>query len=191
LIKGSKYAKMGPMVITFQGGNSFKISQGDISVVLNPKSKTSADLTLFNTGLEDTSEKSGFVISGPGEYEVKEVSVKGFLSESPEKKINTIYIVNFEGINLCFLGSLSNAELSTETTEQLEGIDILFAPVSNYKIAVSLEPSIIIPTSYNPESLNKFLKEAGEDKIDAMDKLVIKKKDLEGKEGEIVVLKEE
>lgn len=179
------------MVITSQGGNSFKISQGDLSLVLNPKGKVSADITLFSTVKSDTSEKSGFVISGPGEYEVKDVSIKGFQSEAESGKINTIYMVNFEGMNLCFLGSLGNLELSDETKESLEDIDILFTPVSAYKLAVSLEPSVIIPTSYTPETLKKFLKDAGEDQVPAEDKLVVKKKDLEGKEGDVVVLKEE
>ncbi|KKR65419.1 MAG: hypothetical protein UU06_C0019G0014, partial [Parcubacteria group bacterium GW2011_GWB1_40_5] len=37
-------------------------------------------------------------------------------------------------------------------------------------------------------SLKMFLKEAGEEGIKPVDKLTIKKKDLEGKEGEVVVL---
>ncbi|MEK7194361.1 MAG: MBL fold metallo-hydrolase [Patescibacteria group bacterium] len=179
------------MVITFQGDDSFKVSQGELSLVINPKSKISADITLFNVGHEETSDKSGFVISGPGEYEIKDISVKGLLSYTNDKKINTVYVLNFEGVNLCFLGSLTDSELSSETLGQLEDIDILFAPVSNYKLAVSLEPAIIIPTSYTPETLKKFLKETGEDDIKPLDKLVVKKKDLDGKEGEIVVLKEE
>ncbi len=186
-----KYAKIGLMVITFQGDDSFKVSQGELSLVINPKSKISADITLFNVGHEETSDKSGFVISGPGEYEIKDISVKGLLSYTNDKKINTVYVLNFEGVNLCFLGSLTDSELSSETLGQLEDIDILFAPVSNYKLAVSLEPAIIIPTSYTPETLKKFLKETGEDDIKPLDKLVVKKKDLDGKEGEIVVLKEE
>ena len=39
--------------------------------------------------------------------------------------------------------------------------------------------------------MKQFLKEGGEEKTEPIDKLVIKKKDLEGKEGDIVVLKEE
>ena len=179
------------MVITYQGGSSFKISQGELSLVVNPKSKTSADITLFNVGKEDTSEKSGFVITGPGEYEIKDVSVKGFHSQSTSGKINTIYSVGFEGVNLCFLGDLDTDELPSDTLENLEDVDILFAPVSRQKLAVSLEPALIIPTSYTGETLKKFFKESGEDDIKSEDKLVIKKKDLEGKEGEIVVLKEE
>lgn len=178
------------MVITYQGNESFKISQGDLSLTLNPKAKTSADITLFNIGREDTSEKSGFVISGPGEYEVKGVFIKGFLSKGRGGKLNTIYTVNFEGVNLCFLGALQDEELSGDTLEGLENIDILFTPVTHYKLAVSLEPALIIPAGYTKDTLSKFLKDAGEDP-ESVDKLVVKKKDLEGKEGDIIVLKEE
>jgi L-ascorbate metabolism protein UlaG (beta-lactamase superfamily) len=59
-----------------------------------------------------------------------------------------------------------------------------------YKLAVSLEPSIIIPMHYTGDSLKKFLKEAGED-VAAIDKLVVKKKDLEAREGDIVILSQE
>jgi hypothetical protein len=179
------------MVITYQGGDSFKISQGDLSLALNPQSKVSADITLFSTGRRETSEKSGFVIHGPGEYEVKEVSVKGFQSEGEEGKINTIYMINFEGMNLCFLGPLASETLPAETLESLEDIDILFAPVTASKLVVSLEPKVIIPMRYTPETLKKFLKDAGEDSPAREEKLVVKKKDLDGKEGDIIVLKEE
>lgn len=178
------------MIITYQGGESFKVSQGDLSLVLNPKSKTSADITLFNIGRDETSEKSGFVIHGPGEYEIKDISIKGLPSEGKDGKINTIYTIGFEGVNLCFLGGLASESLSSETIGNLENIDILFTPVSHYKLAVSLEPALIIPSAYNAESLKKFLKDAGEEP-ETIDKLVIKKKDLEGKEGDIIVLKEE
>lgn len=186
------------MIISYLGKDSFKISQGELSLVVNPQSKISADVTLFTTGRGDTSEKSGFVIDGPGEYEVKEIFVKGFLSEAKDR-YNTVYLISFEGMKLCFLGALSNPALKAETLENLEDIDILFAPVGGedvldpaaaYKLAVSLEPSVIIPMSYSKQTLEQFLKEGGQ-KVDALDKYVVKKKDLDGKEGEIVVLKEE
>lgn len=186
------------MIISYLGNEAFKISQGDLTLAVNPQSKLSADVTLFTTGANETSDKSGFVLAGPGEYEVKEVFIKGFLSEAKDL-INTIYLISFEGMKLCFLGSLANANLSSETLEALEDIDILFVPVGGgavldpaaaYKLAVSLEPSVIIPMHYTKQTLDQFLKEGGQ-KVEPMDKYVVKKKDLEGKEGEIVVLKEE
>ena len=164
---------------------------------LNPQSKVSADVTLFSTVRNETSDKSGFVVDGPGEYEIKDIFIKGFLSSGKDGKINTIYLISFEGMKLCFLGSLGSTQLPTETLEAIEDIDILFVPVDSltpataYKLAVSFEPSVIIPMHYTDTSLKQLLKEAGEKGGEAVEKFVVKKKDLEGKEGEIVVLKEE
>lgn len=163
------------MIISYHGDSCFKISQGDLSLVLNPKSKMSADVTLFSKGRSDTSEKSGFVIDGPGEYEIKEIFIKGF----PDMT----FLITFEGIKLCLLGS--------GTGQELEGIDILFVPADSYKSAVTLEPAVMIPMNYDKTTLTQFLKEAGETDVKPIDKFVVKKKDLEGKESEIVVLKEE
>ena len=204
------------MIISYHGAECFKISQGDLTLALNPISKDSqlkptrfgADITLITTkdvdfnGREQTSrgDKESFVIDGPGEYEIKDVFIKGFLSAGPNKKMNTIYLISFEGMNLCFLGALKDPALPTETLEAIEDIDILFVPIgggevldsaSAYKLAVSLEPSIIIPMHYTKATLEQFLKEGGEGNTESLDKFVVKKKDLEGKEGEIVVLKEE
>lgn len=145
-------------------------------MVVNPKAKLSADITLFTNKRSETSDKSGFVIDGPGEYEVKDIFIKGFMDRT--------FVVTFEGIKLCFLGSKVEGN-------EVEDIDIVFVPVDRYKSAVALEPAVMIPVNYDGKSLQQFLKEAGEKDIKPIDKLVVKKKDLEGKEGEVVVLKEE
>lgn len=195
------------MVISFQGLESFKITQGELSISINPKSKVGSDIVLISSSSFSTeSKESSFVISGPGEYEVKDVVIKGFLSESEYegKKLNTVYTISIDGMSLGFLGALSNPVLSPETFEALEEVDILFTPIggqgvldaaSSYKLAVSLESGIIIPMHYgevgDKKALEFFLKEGGEEKAEFIDKLVIKKKDLEGKEGDVVLLKEE
>ena len=161
-------------------------------------------------GIEQASrgEKEAFVIQGPGEYEVQGVFIKGLPSVSlypstgsgqvgGEEKTNTIYTVNLENINLCFLGALGDAKIPNVTKESIDGVDILFVPIGGngaldaseaYKFAVSLEPSIIIPMNYSAESLKSFLKEGSAEGLKPLDKLTIKKKDLEGKEGEVIVL---
>jgi len=182
------------MIISYQGQESFKISQGDLSIAVNPQSnRGTADISLVSSSEFAIDGGKGFVITGPGEYEVKDIGIKGFLSKSGDR-INTIYTISFEGMNLHFLGALSSDELSSETKENLEDIDILFVPVDTldvaaaYKLAVSLEPSVIIPMQYTNDSLKKFLKEAGSEGTKPIEKLVVKKKDLDGKEGEIIVL---
>lgn len=192
------------MIITYQGANSFKVSQGDLSLVVNPLSKLSANVTLFSaihsaSSEASHSEKSGFVIDGPGEYEVNGIFIKGFLSQG-ERSFNTIYSMMFEGMKLCFLGDINSAEIKADVREAIEGADILFVPAgtkggfdsaASYKFAVSLEPAVIIPFGSDKSAISGFLKEGGQGGVSAIDKLVVKKKDLEGKEGEIIVLKEE
>ena len=207
------------MIITYYGGEFFKVQFGDTTLAFNPISKDSklkssrfgADIVLSTTyhsdfnGVEQVShgDKKPFVISGPGEYEVKEVFIKGLPSESKyggKDLVNTIYTVSLENMNICFLGALNNSELKNETVEALDEIDILFVPIGGdgvldpakaYKLAVSLEPKIIIPMHYGDvganDALKVFLKEAGESPKPEP-KLKKKKKDLEGKEGDIVVL---
>ncbi len=210
------------MIITYHGADFFKVSFGDTTIAVNPISKDSklkstkfgSDITLVSlnspdhNGVDVTSrgEKESFVIQGPGEYEVSGVFIKGFISNSVyggEERFNTIYTVNLEGMNLCFLGPLSDEKLNAETKEAIDGIDVLFVPIGGngvldpavaHKLAVQFSPKIIIPSHYaevgDKNALKVFLKEAGEEGVKAVDKLTIKKKDLEGKEGDVVVLEQ-
>src|SRR6185369_4925227 len=207
------------MVISYLGGECFKISQGDLTLAFNPPSKDSSlkaskfgsDIVLISqnhedfNGVENASfgEREPFVISGPCEYEVKVVAVRGVGSETSyggQKSVNTIYSVSLDGMNLCFLGSLGTNELPTSAKQELDDIDILFLPIGDkgvldyekaYAIAVQLEPKAIVPMHYgelgDKDALKSFLKEAGED-VKPIEKLTVKRKDLEGKEGEIIVL---
>ncbi|MDB5258827.1 MAG: hypothetical protein JWO73_35 [Candidatus Taylorbacteria bacterium] len=216
------------MIITYQGGEFFRVQFGDITIAFNPVSKDSSlkparfgsDIVLVSAyhpdfnGIDQVShgDKQPFVISGPGEYEVKGVFIKGLPSVShygvgskgaaagTTELVNTIYTVSLENMNLCFLGAIDTSELKTETVEALDEIDILFVPIGGegvlepakaYKLAVSLEPKLIIPMHYGDvgakDALKVFLKEAGENP-DPVAKLTLKKKDLEGKEGNVVIL---
>ncbi|MEK9181716.1 MAG: MBL fold metallo-hydrolase [Patescibacteria group bacterium] len=206
------------MIITYFGKQFFKIQKGDLVLAFNPVSKSSktgistkfgADIALITTnhpdynGLEQLShgEREPFAITGPGDYEVKEIFVKGTISNSElggKKYINTIYSLTVDNINLVFLGALSDANISKDALEAINNPDILFIPVggkdlldakTSAKLALSFEPKMIIPMDYDSVTLKAFLKETGEEKAEVVDKLTLKLKDLEGKEGEIVVLK--
>ena len=153
-------------------------------------------------------DRKPFLISGPGEYEIKKVFIKGFQSVSEyggSERINTVYSIMLEGMNLVFLGALSSKKLNADVKEALGDIDILFLPIGGngalnttdaHALSVDLEPKIVIPMHYGEiegdekgKALDKFLKEDGGENGKPIDKLTIKKKDLEGKEGEIIVLK--
>jgi L-ascorbate metabolism protein UlaG (beta-lactamase superfamily) len=207
------------MVITYHGGEFFKVNFGDTTLAFNPISKDSkiksskfgADIALMSlnhldfNGVEQVTfgEKTPFTIAGPGEYEVGGVFIKGFLAQSEYDKkplINTIYSVALEGMNICFLGALVG-DVAGETLEQLGDIDILFVPIGGEgvlsagdakKLVTKLEPKLVIPMHYGEmgeaKALQTFLKEAGAEAVKPTDKLTLKKKDLEGKEADVVVL---
>lgn len=206
------------MIITYHGKQFFKIQQGDTVVALNPISKDSKwkdKVTRFGSqivlssvnhpdynGIETVTygDQEPVAITGPGDYEVKDIFIKGIMTKvvlDKKEHINTVYNMTLEGITVTVLGVL-NKTLEANEREGIESPDILFVPLSEgeglldiktaYKLAVSLEPAIIIPTDYTDTTLKAFLKEAGADKTETIDKLVLKKKDLVGKQGEVVVL---
>lgn len=206
------------MIITYLGKQFFKIQQGNLTIALNPVGKDSkseykgsrfgSDIALSTTnhpdynGLDMVShgETVPFEIHGPGDYEIRDIFIKGTMTESlidNKKYINTIYSFTLDNISVCFLGCMSNTKATTEVRSGIGSPDILFVPVGNsnllnpsdaYKLAVSLEPKIIIPMDYDEKTLKAFLKEGGQEKVDALDKLTIKAKDIADKEGEIIVL---
>jgi len=211
------------MVITHHGGQCFKVTFGDLTLVFDPVAKGAslpaarfgADIALVSrdhpdmNGIEEVTygDKKPFAITGPGEYERQNIVIQGFLSKSKhglakgqEEAVNTIYSVELEDMTIVHLGALADAELSKEAREGLDEIDVLFVPIGGggvltpakaYELAVSLEPKIIIPMHWSgigaPKTLDAFLKESGNGSKKA-DKLTLKKKDLVGLDGSILVI---
>ena len=151
---------------------------------------------------------SPFLISGPGEYEIKNVFIQGIASspgDKKEKEENTIYTIETEDLKLCHLGSLNQKELTEEQLEEIGDIDILMIPVGgNYtisakealRIMAQIEPKITVPMCYalpklkiKLDGLDKFLKSLGIKSITPESKLTIKQKDIPSEEAKIVVLK--
>ncbi len=221
-LKPSNNGMIIAMIITYFGREHFKLTVGDLVVAVNPVSKEGrgkvakygADITLVTTnhpdynGVEQTEhgEKVPFVIRGAGEFEVKDVFVKGFntvtkLTDGKKEREyqNTSYVFTLDGIRIAFLGALSQM-LDPEHKEIIDGIDILFIPVGSdtfllnpydaHKLAVSLESKLVVPMDYDEKSLPIFLKEEGVEKLEPVEKLTIKKKDIENKLGEIVLFHE-
>lgn len=205
------------MVITYQGGQCFKVSFGDTTLAFDPISKKSklsavkfgADIAFvslnhpdFNGVLQvSNGSKETFVIDGPGEYEVGDVTVRGYGMKTvyeKEERYNTLYQVRMEGMNLIFLGALSSEEIDPKVLADFGDIDILFIPIGGgdvldvpaaSKLATKLAAKCIIPMHYDDKALKAFLKEEGSDNGKPVEKLTIKKKDVSVMEAEIVVLK--
>ena len=181
-----------------------------------------ADVVLVTHEHEDHNNRKGvkpasagggtpFIISNPGEYEIKGVFVQGIASfhddtQGKERGSNTIYTIEGERIRVCHLGDFGQKELTGEQLENIGDVDILLIPVGGVytingkeaqKVISQLEPKIVIPMHYllpklkyklNP--VEDFLRTMGAKKAEPQEKLTIKEKDLsaEREETEIVVL---
>jgi L-ascorbate metabolism protein UlaG (beta-lactamase superfamily) len=150
--------------------------------------------------------KTPVVLKSAGEYEVAGIFIKGFATEvelldGKKKKTyqNTSYSFAFDGIRVTFLGALHHM-LEPQHKEIIDETDVLFVPVGGddttlnpydaHKLSVALEPKLIIPMDYNEQTLPIFMKEAGSERVEPVEKLTIKKKDIETKLGEIVLFHE-
>lgn len=149
------------------------------------------------------------VISIPGEYSVNGVAIVGIQAyhsapqEKTERLLNTIFLIESEEIRVCHLGDLG-ADLTEKQLEQINGVDILLLPIGgnttiDYKkaieIAKKIEPNMIIPMHYkmNGSTMDiddekKFCNEIGNCSKDTPSKINIKKKDLEEKKMEVVLM---
>jgi len=205
------------MVITYQGGQCFKVSFGDTTIAFDPIAKQSklpsakfgADVAFISLNHPNFNGKDQvahgtrepYVVQGPGEFEVGDVTARGYgvkTSYEGVERYNTIYQVRLEDINMIFLGALSSAEIDPKILGELGDVDILFVPVGGgdvldvpqaSKLAVKLEAKLIIPMHYDKNSLAAFLKEIGATTEVAVEKLTLKKKDILEMEGEVRVLK--
>lgn len=157
------------MEITRQGSTTIKI-----------KTKTA----ILTIGDKITFEEDAKVISGPGEYDIKEVSVLGYRVDK-----DTVYVLEAEGLRILYLGTL-NHKLSDNLTKEIGNIDVcIISAGSDVDEAVALtrqiEPTITIPVNY--ESTDSFATALG-GRIEKLAKLSIKSADLLSQEAHVVVL---
>jgi len=138
------------------------------------------------------------VIDGPGEYEIKGIFVTGISTplkkvKAPERGRNTIYLLDFDGLTVCHLGSLDHVPSQTQL-QALSDIDVLLVPVggvttlnanSAAEVIGLLEPRVVIPMHYKTkavqarlEPVSKFLQEMGLPETSPRDGLEIDKSGL-------------
>ncbi len=176
--------------------------------------KLEADIVLSTHGHQDHNNVKAvngnpFLIDGPGEYEIKEVFIQGIPafhddSQGKERGRITIFTLEAEDLKICHLSDLGQKELTSEQLEKIGEVDILMIPVGGIytisakeaiKIMSQVEPKITIPMHYSLpklksklEGVDKFLKTMGIKKIEPLNKLTIKKKDLSEEEAKIILL---
>lgn len=147
------------------------------------------------------------VISGPGEFEIGGVFItgvqtNGYGKSNKEDPKNTLYVFDYDGINVAHLGDLRKVPSQPEI-EAIGTVNVLIIPVGSggglnaskaAEVVSLLEPGYVIPMHYHtPDSLiklaplNKFLLEMGLSDIEAQDSLKITQSSIPD-ETKVVVL---
>lgn len=170
------------MDITYFGHSSFRIKGKKASLVTDPFDKNSvgfkypsnikADIVTISHDHDDHNNRSAVkgepkVLNGPGEYEVKGISVIGLPSYHDDKKgeergKNTIYIIEVDEYRIVHLGDLGH-KLSDSMIGQIGDVDVLLVPVGGVytidskaasELVKSVEPKIAIPMHYKTKKHN-------------------------------------
>ena len=182
------------MELTYKGGNCVVVNvkkelfviDGKISPLgLNDIALTNA--VYLSTQVDLTPEhKDGMVFDGPGDYEVRGVSVKGLAAprmvDHDNSKQSTIYRIIADGISIVVIGHV-RAPLSEEELEAIGLTDIAIVPIGGNgytldahqasNVIGQLEPKVVIPTHYADDDvtyevpqqgLEEFASELGADR---------------------------
>lgn len=211
------------MEIIYLGHASFLLRYKSVRVVCDPfgkevgfsLAKVKADIVTVSHEHDDHNQLSGvegepMVVKGPGEYEIKEVSITGIQTFHDNKEgalrgKNTIYTIDMAELRLGHLGDLGH-KLEEKHLSLMDGVDILMIPVGGVysldperamEVVKQIGPSIVIPMHFKTRehdkkifgklaTLEEFKKRTGME-VRREKKLMVKKLDLP-EEMEIVVL---
>jgi L-ascorbate metabolism protein UlaG (beta-lactamase superfamily) len=216
------------MQIIWKGQSCFQIitsheKNSQVTIILDPFGesvglrvpKLEADVLLITHDHPDHNNikavsNNPFLIQGPGEYEIKGVSIQGIpafhdQASGKERGQITIYTIESEGLRVCHLGDLGQKELTDGQVEKIGNVDVLLIPTGGvYTISAKeatgvisqIEPRIVIPMHYHIpklkmklDGLDKFLKTMGIKSPEVLNKLSIKKKEIVEEKTEVVILK--
>ncbi len=203
------------MEIRWLGNSTFEIRSSVGIVVVDhqgalPKiSELEDENTIFVFSQGDHSRHPASqhqVLTGPGEYEIGGLSVRGVATPADDPAIsretNTVYVVDADGMQIATLGN-PGYQPSGQSVQQISKIDVLIInteaqglePDELSSIIRSLEPKMIVPSGYDAEAgkpspaMARLLTELGVKEFEPITRLNISRSGLPD-ERTVVVLQQ-
>jgi L-ascorbate metabolism protein UlaG (beta-lactamase superfamily) len=194
------------MEITWYGLSCFRLAErGAAAVVTDPydaeqvgysQLKLNADIVTISHvspghGHLDGIKGTPYVVTGPGEYEVRGVFITGIQTGSQKEASdfrNTLYVFDFNSLTIAHLGDVNRVPTQSEI-ESMGQVNVVLLPVGGgnslnaaraAEVVSLLEPNIVIPMHYATpdckiplDGLGKFLKEMGINEIERQPSLKV------------------
>jgi L-ascorbate metabolism protein UlaG (beta-lactamase superfamily) len=150
----------------------------------------------------------GHVIDGPGEYEIKGVTVNGLPTfhdgnKGEERGRNTVFVIEVDDVRVCHLGDLGH-KLDDAALEVIGTVDVLLVPVGGgnsldaagaAEVVRQIEPRVVVPMHYSlpavkkqMDGVDRFLKEMGAPGTEPIQRLSIQATTGETENTKVVVL---
>jgi L-ascorbate metabolism protein UlaG (beta-lactamase superfamily) len=172
------------MELTYHGHSCVRLRGREVTVVVDPPqeplpglAKAGQGIVVRTEGETDTDRlraRDGELqeVSGPGEFEVRGVTILGLPTGD-----TTVMRVEVDDVRVVAVGRL-NRQLSGDEIDALGHVDVLVVPVGGgdalsagdaTKLVSAIEPSIVVPSRYRVaggagaeyEPVDKFAKEMG------------------------------
>ena len=157
------------MEIRWLGNFTFEV-RSSVGVVIvdyegklpNPTKVKDAN-TVFvysSDGDEDHVSNDFQVLTGPGEYEIGGLSIRGVATPADDpaisRKINTVYIVDADGLQVAMLGN-PGFQPSAQSVQQISKVDVLIINTESQGLEPdelsnairNLEPKVVVPSGFD------------------------------------------
>jgi len=152
--------------------------------------------------------KDARVIDGPGEYEVKGITVNGVPAYHDDRKgeergRNTVFLIEVDDVRVCHLGDLGH-RLDDASLEVIGSVDVLLVPVGGgnsldasraAEVVRQIEPRMVVPMHYavpavkkELDGVDRFLKEMGAPETEPIQRLSVQATTGDTETTKVVVL---
>jgi L-ascorbate metabolism protein UlaG (beta-lactamase superfamily) len=194
------------MDVTWLGHGCFRLRGKNAAVITDPYppaiglrlAKQDADLVTIshehdNHSYAEVVRGEPYLIKGPGEYEVKDVSVIGLpafhdAEKGAKRGRNTVYLIEIDDVRICHLGDLGH-KLEDADAETVASVDVLLVPVGGRtainaveaaEVVRQLEPRYVVPMHYaipglkvQLDGVERFLQEMAVTAMEPQPKLTV------------------
>lgn len=191
------------MKIKYCGNSCFLFKAKKTKLITNPSDKgvkvnlksIAPDIIVLSHPTKISSD-SYYLISSPGEYEVKDIFVYGYLSDlkkQEDKKEDCsadIYMFDIENVHMSIIDK-SVTRVRGSVLDEMGIVNVLFVSLasdSSMKLSKvvdlvnEIEPQIVVPMDYNKELLDKFSNAMGVKELEEVPELDVKRGDFSDEE---------